>query len=37
MGAMSDLDVHFSDHWNGLCYVAVLPVSADMTLGSNCC
>ena len=25
MGAMSDLDVHYSDHWNGLCHVAVLP------------
>ena len=32
MGAMSDLDV--PDHWNCLCHVAVLPVSAAMILGS---
>ena len=27
MGAMSDLDLCTSDHWNGLCHVAVLPAS----------
>ena len=25
MGAMSDLDVHYSDHWNDLFHVSVLP------------
>ena len=32
MDAVSDLDV--PDHWNCLCHVAVLPVSAAMILGS---
>ena len=36
MGAMYDLDVHYSDH-NRLCHVSVLLVYAAMILGSNCC